>query len=48
MCILTEVEEELSKEKELLGDGVSPEGEQLLRDYISLCLSRNEGENEVG
>ena len=26
MSILTEVEEELSKEKELLGDGVSPEG----------------------
>lgn len=27
LCVLTEVEEELSKEKELLGDGVSPEGE---------------------
>ena len=26
MCVLTEVEEELSKEKELLGDGISPEG----------------------
>ena len=25
MCVLTEVEEELSKEKELLGDGISPD-----------------------